>query len=175
MGGGDSLLLCGDFNAHSPLWGSRFSNFQGRELCSVVLDRGLVPLNDTLPTLLPVPGRSSGNLDLVFYPASRIVTASVRVTGNIHGSDYFLLIGDLSVSLLYSRPNSNRLNTKNVDWSRFRELLDDSLMTCSWGADGSRDPAVVYAEFLALTTGLLDRCGAYRPSTLPGKRKVQPL
>ena len=41
--GGGSHLLCGDFNAHSPLWGSRFSNFQGRELCSVVLDRGLVP------------------------------------------------------------------------------------------------------------------------------------
>ena len=36
-------------------------------------------------------------------------------------------------------------------------------------------PAVVYAEFLALTTGMLERCGAYRPSSLPGKRKVQPL
>ena len=39
----------------------------------------------------------------------------------------------------------------------------------------SCDPAVVYAEFLALTTNLLERCGAYRPSALPGKRKVQPL
>ena len=85
------------------------------------------------------------------------------------------MVADLSVSLLHSRSNSNRLNTKNVDWSRFRELLDDSLSTCSWAADGSRVPAVVYAEFLALTTGLLEWCGAYRPSPLPGRRKVQPV
>ena len=175
VGGGDSLLLYGDFNAHSPLWGSRFSNFEDRELCSVVLDRGLVPLNGTLSTLLPVLGRSAGNLDLVFYPASRIGTASVRVTGDTHGSDHFLLVGDLSVSLLYCRSNSNRLNTKNVDWSRFHEQLDASLMTCSWAADVPRDPGVVYAEFLALITRPLERCGAYRPSSLPGKRKVQPL
>ena len=58
---------------------------------------------------------------------------------------------------------------------RFCELLNDSLSTCSWAADGSRDPAAVYAEFLALTTGTLERCGAYRPSSLPGKREVQPL
>ena len=48
-------------------------------------------------------------------------------------------------------------------------------MTCPWAVDVSRDPAVVYAEFLALITGLLERCGAYCPSALPGKRKVQPL
>ena len=66
VGGGESFLLRGDFNSRSPLWGSRFSNFQGRELCSVVLDRGLIPLNESLPTLLSVPGRSAGNLDLVF-------------------------------------------------------------------------------------------------------------
>ena len=114
-------------------------------------------MNAYLPTLLPVPGRLAGNLDLVFYPAARIGTASIRVTGDIHGMDHFLLVGDLSVSLLHSRSNSNWLNTKNVDWSRFRELLDDSLSACSWAADGSRDPAVVYAEFLALTTGLLER------------------
>ena len=108
----DSLFLCGDFNSHSPLWGSGFFNYQGRELCSVVLDRGLIPLNDSLPTILPVPGRSAGNLDLVFYSAARFGTASVRVTGDTHGSDHFLLVGHLSVSLLHSRPSSNRLNTK---------------------------------------------------------------
>ena len=49
------------------------------------------------------------------------------------------------------------------------------MSTCSWAADEHRDPTIVYAEFLSLTTRLLERCGAYRPSSLPGKRKVQPL
>ena len=89
VGGGDSLLLCGGFNSHSPLWGSSFSNYQGRELCSVVFDRGLVPLNDSLPILLSVPGWSAGNLDLVFYPAARIGTASVGVTGNLMARSFF--------------------------------------------------------------------------------------
>ena len=69
VGGRNSLPSCGDINSHSPLWGSRFSNFRGRELCSVILDRGFVSLNDSLPTPLPIPGRSAGNLDMVFYPA----------------------------------------------------------------------------------------------------------
>ena len=48
-------------------------------------------------------------------------------------------------------------------------------MTFSWAAYVSRDPAVMYPEFLALITGLLERCGAYHPSSFPGKRKAQPL
>ena len=66
------LLLCGDFNSHSPLWGARCSNFHGRELCSAVLDHGLTLLNDSMPTFLSAPGRSGGSLDLVFISASRV-------------------------------------------------------------------------------------------------------
>ena len=145
--GGDALLLCGDFNAHSPLWGSRFSNLQGCELCSVILNVGLVSLNDSQPTFLPAPGRSAGNLDLVFFTASRIGTASVSVTGDTYGSDHFLLLGDVDVSPLLARSNSNRLNTKNVDWCRFRELVDDMLPISSEVTDGFRDPALVYDQF----------------------------
>ena len=74
--GCDLLFFCGDFNAHSPLWGARCSNFQGRELCSAVLDHGLTPLNDSLPTFLAATGRSGGNLDLVFFTSSRVGVAS---------------------------------------------------------------------------------------------------
>ena len=77
--GCDLLLFCGDFNAHSPLWGARHYNFQGRELCSAVLDHGLTPLNDSVPTFLDASGRSGGNLDLIFLTSSRIGVASACV------------------------------------------------------------------------------------------------
>ena len=92
------LLLCGDFNAHSPLWGARRSNFQGHELCSAVLDCGLTPLNDSLPTFLSAPVRSGENLDLVFISSSRVGVASVCVTDDTFGSDHFLVLDELGVN-----------------------------------------------------------------------------
>ena len=173
--GCDFLYFCGDFNAHSPLWGARYSNFQGRELCSAVLDHGLTPLNDSVPTFLAATGRSSGNLDLVFLTSSRIGVASVWVTEDTLGSDHFLVLGDLEVSPRYARSTSNRFNTKNADWIRFRELVDDGLPGIDMAPDSCSDAAVLYSRFFDLITRVLERCGAYRPSSLPGKRKSQHL
>ena len=127
----DVLLLCGDFNAHR-------SNFQGRELCSAVLDCGLTPLNDSLPTYLSAPGRSGGNLDLVFISSSRVGVASVSVTDDTFGSDHFLVLGKLGLTPRYARSTSNRINTKNVDWVRFREIVDEWLPSLGLALDSKR-------------------------------------
>ena len=149
--------------------------FQGRELCSAVLDHGLTPLNDSVPTFLAATGRSDGNLDLFFLTSSRVGVASAWVTEDTLGSDHFLVLGDLGVSPRYARSTSNRFNTKNVDWIRFRELVDDGLRGIDMAPDGCSDPVVSYSKFFYLTTRTLERCGAYHPSSLPGKRKSQPL
>ena len=148
----DVLLLCGDFNAHSPLWGASRSNFQGRELCSAVLDCGLTPLNDSLPTFLPASGRSGGNLDLVFITSSRVGVASVNVTDDTIGSDHFLVLGELGLTPRYARSTSNRFNIKNVDWVRFREVVDEGLPSIGSALDSCSDPAALYSEFFALIT-----------------------
>ena len=167
----DILLFCGDFNAHSLLWGARFSYSQGRELCSAVLDHGLTSLNDSLHTFLAAPGRSGGNLDLVFLSVSRIGADLVCVTDDTLGSDHFLVVGDLGVSPRYARSSSNRLNTKMVDWVRFREVVDDGLSSLTLAPDDCSDRAALYSEFLRLITGALECYGAYRPSFLPGERR----
>ena len=75
----------------------------------------------------------------------------------------------------YARSTSNRFNIKNVDWVRFREVVDEGLLSLSLALDSCSDPAALYSDFFALITGALERCGAYRPSSLPGKRRFQPL
>ena len=171
----DVLLLCGDFNAHSPPWGARRSNFQGRKLCSAVLDCSLTPLNDSLPTFLPASGPSGGNLDLVFISSSRVGVASVNVTDDTFGSDHFLVLGELGLTPRHARSTSNRFNIKNVDWVRFREGVDEGLLSLGLALDSCSDPAALYSEFFALITGALECCRAYRPSSLPGKRRPQPI
>ena len=96
-------------------------------------------------------------------------------TDDILGSDHFLVLGDLGVSPRYARSTSSQLNTKNVDWFRFWELVDDGLLALDLAADGCSDPAVLCSRFFGLITRSLERCGAYRPSSLPGKRRFQPL
>ena len=116
---GDEVLICEDLNAYSPLWGFSLSDLRGREMCSEVLDFGLVPLNDTLPTFLPGPETNGGNLDLVFLTASLAKISSLHVTEDTHGFDHFLVTGELAVSLDLARSTSNRFNTNNLDCGEF--------------------------------------------------------
>ena len=75
----------------------------------------------------------------------------------------------------YAPSTSNRFNAKNVDWIRFRELVDDGLRGTGMAPDGCSDPVVSYSKFFYLITRTVERCGAYRPSSAPGKRKSRPL
>ena len=54
-------------------------------------------------------------------------------------------------------------------------MVDEGLPSIGLALDGCSDPAALYSEFFALITGALERCGAYRPSSLPGRRRTQPL
>lgn len=49
------VLLCGDFNAHCPLWGALSSNFLGNQVSTAVYDAGLVPFNYSDPRFIPAP------------------------------------------------------------------------------------------------------------------------
>ena len=89
----------------------------------MVLDFGLIPLNDALPTFLPGPRQNEGNLDLIFLTASLAEISSVRVTEGTHGSDHFLATGELGVSPGMVRSTSNRFNTKNLDWVGFCDRM----------------------------------------------------
>lgn len=87
--GVDHILISGNFNAHSRMWGSEWEDTSGKELTMAASDRDLVPLNDQEPTFLSLPGQSGLNPDLVFFSASLVHLASAVVSDDTYHSDYF--------------------------------------------------------------------------------------
>ncbi|KAK6189121.1 hypothetical protein SNE40_005159 [Patella caerulea] len=57
------ILICGDFNAHHALWGSKRTDRRGRVLYSFMEDNGLCVLNDGSPTCFR-PGCEPSHIDL---------------------------------------------------------------------------------------------------------------
>ena len=114
-----SVLLCGDFNALSGLWGSSCTNAAGRLISGLVSDLDLVPLNDSLPTFLVGPGLSRNNLDLIFLSSSLFHLAACRVGDDSFGSDHLPVFCTLDTTLQHVRSGSRRFNIKNLDWPGF--------------------------------------------------------
>ena len=170
-----SVLLCGDFNALSGLWGSSCTNAAGRLISGLVSDLDLVPLNDSLPTFLAGPGLVRNNLDLVFLPSSLFHLASCRVGDDSFGSDHLPVFCSLDTTLQYVRSGGRRFNIKNLDWPCFRARCDDFARDLMPQLESSADPPRIFEAFLSGVSSALEAAGAYRPSSLRGRRKAQPL
>ena len=92
-----------------------------------------------------------------------------------------LLCGDFNAhsghwgSTLTNATGSRRFNIKNLDWPGFRSRCDELARFLQPRLELGDDPRSIYGDFLSDVSSALEACGAYRPSSLRGKRKAQPL
>ena len=73
------------------------------------------------------------------------------------------------------RSASRRYNIKNLNWPGFRARCDELSRHLQPWLDLGDDLRFIYEEFLSGISSALEACGAYRPSSLRGMRKAQPL
>lgn len=118
------LIMCGDFNAHSWLWGSRFCSPRGDHISEALEEYDLVPLNDSDPTYIDCNGRLGGVIDLIFVSATLCKISTSEVTSDTFTSDHFLVLAQLDSTPKYIKSNTNRYNLSKVDWPKFSQLMD---------------------------------------------------
>lgn len=116
------LLIFGDFNAHSSIWGSRDTNPRGRMIENFIADNCLCLLNNGDHTYFHEPSKTYHTLDLALCSASILPFFHFWVGNDLRGSDHF------PICLSHCTRNSN-LNsrlphfiTKAADWSAFGNL-----------------------------------------------------
>ena len=119
-----SLLVCGDFNAHSVIWGSPTSNNRGMIVEEASLIYNLCVLNEgSCPTYQRA--NASSIIDVCF--GSNDIAKQVT---NWHVSDYatFSDHNRIEFQLLRGDPNIKiGRNLKKVNWLLFREEVDKYL------------------------------------------------
>lgn len=86
------VLMLGDFNAHNPLWGSRYLRPRGSLVENFLNDHSLVFLNDGSPTFHSDTWGSCSALDLSLCDPSLAPDYLWTVVDELHGSDHFPII-----------------------------------------------------------------------------------
>ena len=83
------LILLGDFNGHSPLWGCNKKNDKGTIIEEVLSDNDLCIYNDKSQTYIHPATGATSSLDLTIASPSIFLDFVWQVHGDLHGSDHF--------------------------------------------------------------------------------------
>lgn len=85
-------LLCGDFNAFHPLWGSNTFSLRGNHIYNIIDSLSLGIFNNGSPTHIGRPNTTDSALDLPICSPELIWNLSWRTLSEPHGSDHFPII-----------------------------------------------------------------------------------
>ena len=119
-------IIVGDFNSHSPSWGSDHFNTRGRLVDSLIFDNNLCILNNNSPTYLHPATGTFSMIDLSLCdPSAYSLFSDWYVLSSLFGSDHFPII--ISSPSHSSRILSHNWNLKFADWDLFSSLCNTSI------------------------------------------------
>lgn len=125
------VILLGDFNAHSDLWGSEQLDERGKAIEEVIGERGLIVLNTGAATRIDWAAGTMSAIDLSLASDSLARRMSWEVLEDCCGSDHFpIVVRDLDRS---HRPQTKRPRWRydKADWKKFTEALDTPEVVCA--------------------------------------------
>lgn len=119
------IILLGDLNSWSSLWGSPSDNQRGKVVEDVLFVSNLIVLNDGSPTHFSTH-KTFTNIDITLCSAILAPKCSWRVLNNLHGSDHFPVITSIKSNFnkepFKTRP---RFITEKADWKKFQDCCLD--------------------------------------------------
>lgn len=115
------FIVLGDFNGHSPLWGSPDLNHRGKQIEKVLSEHDLSLFNTDEKTYFHSPSRSFHSLDLAICSPSTFPYWRFSVDSYLHNSDHFPIV---LTHMLHSKYNCDisRYILHSADWKTFTEL-----------------------------------------------------
>ncbi|KAE9530686.1 hypothetical protein AGLY_011148 [Aphis glycines] len=105
------LILLGDFNAHSPLWGSIKTDPRGKEIETLLENYNIALLNDSTPTHINIANGNFSCIDLTLCSASLAHRIEWKMESKKPKLDTFSEMVDDEVSKL---SNSNQSNINEM-------------------------------------------------------------
>jgi len=115
------ILLLGDFNSHSTLWGCTKLDRRGKQIEDMLTKQDLCFLNDTSSTYLhPAIGTTSA-LDLSICSPNLFLEMTWKVNDNLSGSDHYPIITENGTKDVTHTLPSWKL--RKADWTAFVDQI----------------------------------------------------
>lgn len=122
------LIIGGDFNAHSNLWGSAKNDQVGRQLINCIEEIDLVILNNGDSTRLTSPNINKSVVDITLATSALASQMNWNVYSDSLGSDHFPILIQYFINLNFDNivyPKS-KWNTNKANWELYESLLEHS-------------------------------------------------
>lgn len=174
-------VMCGDFNAHSPLWGHYgIAHRKEGEILEEYLDQHeYVCLNDGSTTYIGTLGQETA-LDLTFVSSNLASCSSWKVHDDTLSSDHFPVLTNINFQGTPQESEDtipvsplNRWNTRKAIWYNFKEELNTSILFL----DNSENPVELYDSFVKCVQDTADNHIPFIKSKNPQiryKKKMAP-
>lgn len=121
------FLVMGDFNAHSPHWGSNYYNQKGHVIEELICSLDLTLLNPNDPTHYNFPHRKWSTLDLVVSSPCLSTSFTVFTHKDLSGSDHIPLIVNSTKETSPQSTPINNWNYNKTNWTNFRNNCVDQM------------------------------------------------
>ena len=116
------VIITGDFNAHNPLWKSKFLDGRGKCIEDLLDEYNFTLINTGEPTYHRSDGFSSV-LDLTFVSNGLAHKSSWKVLSDTLGSDHSPTCTAIGEHIARESEDILRWNLRKADWSKYREVL----------------------------------------------------
>ena len=159
------IILMGDFNAHSPIWGSHDTNMRGKTIERLIDENDLCIFNDGTPTFHSSSTLKPSHLDLTMAHSTLFEIFNWHVLTNNYGSDHQPIL--LSTNSKISTQQPLLWNLNRADWETFQRECDRKLTENNLFIDAKER----YSNFQQI---LLQICEQTIPKTSTKVRKNKP-
>ena len=115
------IMVVGDFNAWSPLWGSSSYNKKGKIISQFINDNNFIVLNKDSPTHFSTH-RTFTYIDIAFCSPELFTYTSWNIHKDLHGSDHY----PIDITLFSNNAKISKKRTTFIidkaDWNKFQSL-----------------------------------------------------
>ncbi|KAL4121228.1 hypothetical protein QTP88_013784 [Uroleucon formosanum] len=173
-----NTLLCGDFNAFHPAWGSDLSSHRGNLIYNTINSLDLCILNDGSPTHVGRPGSSNSAIDLSFCSSDISWYLSWHSLSEPHGSDHIPIIVTAKINRLshFTKRSVNldtavnihsSFNFNKANWSSFSLQAQNSIASLT-----NNNPSILY--YSTLTSIINNSAESSTPRKRPNSNSYPP-
>jgi len=155
------VIWCGDFNAHSTLWGDK-DDINGNVLEEFIEEKELICLNDGTCTRIDISRGKESAIDLTFGTRNVADKCEWEVSrGNTVGSDHYPIKVYIGVEIEKEKEvKVEKWFEEKADWEKFKELSEEWL-SC---VDGSENIEVLTRE---IRSSIIAAANATIPKSKP--------
>nr|CAH7714757.1 unnamed protein product [Callosobruchus chinensis] len=121
------IILMGDFNAHSPLWGSIRRDIRGRTIEEFIVSSNLVLINTGAPTRFDVRTAGCSAIDLSMCSPQLATRITWTTLEDLNFSDHFPIVITTDVAKNF-HPSHKRWLTEKADWNKFSGSVSDLML-----------------------------------------------